>query len=525
MSAGNDFDVICIGAGMAGLTAGNLLTQKGYKVLIVERNPKVGGCSVNFTRKGFRFDTSIHFINGCKEGGMIYNILKLFDAHQEIDFIPLKEVIHWVDVQRGIDFHVPILLDDYVKTLTSLFPHEEKGIQAFYRDYSKVVRWLMDYVRKESFFAKFKHFFVHLPTSIRFIRAAYKPIASILNNYVQDPALREAMTALSTSFGLFPDEMSALNFLMAEMSYRFEGAFYPKGGAGTFSQKLASIFLKHGGTLLLRHEAVSVEIENDIVKRLILKDPNQVEKSYTARYYIISSDVTTFAMKLCPPHTLPTAYLSKIAQRIPSYSNVIVFLGLNLDLKAYGITDYELWRFGGTEKTPENIDRIIQTRDYSKLPIENIAIYSNIDPSCCPSGKSLLSAIYYTTYDPFKEFLTSDGKRSPQYVKEKERIKDQFLSWISDALAIHDLAEAVEVYEVATPLTIQKFTGNRNGANLGWRQTADQLMKDPLKAETPLKNVFLAGQWTFPAGGVASVMMSGYIASETIDKKNSSSRS
>ena len=43
-------------------------------------------------------------------------------------------------------------------------------------------------------------------------------------------------------------------------------------------------------------------------------------------------------------------------------------------------------------------------------------------------------------------------------------------------------------------------------------------MKDPINAQTPIKNVVLAGQWTFPGGGVASVMLSGYIASENIIK-------
>jgi phytoene dehydrogenase-like protein len=39
-----DFDVIVIGAGVGGLTCGALLAQRGLKVLVAEKNRKVGGC-------------------------------------------------------------------------------------------------------------------------------------------------------------------------------------------------------------------------------------------------------------------------------------------------------------------------------------------------------------------------------------------------------------------------------------------------------------------------------------------------
>ncbi len=38
----SDADVIIIGAGMAGLTCGCLLAEKGLKVLMIEKNQKVG---------------------------------------------------------------------------------------------------------------------------------------------------------------------------------------------------------------------------------------------------------------------------------------------------------------------------------------------------------------------------------------------------------------------------------------------------------------------------------------------------
>ena len=45
-----DFDVIIIGAGVAGLTCGCLLAKRNLEVLNVEKNQKVSGCSTSFER-------------------------------------------------------------------------------------------------------------------------------------------------------------------------------------------------------------------------------------------------------------------------------------------------------------------------------------------------------------------------------------------------------------------------------------------------------------------------------------------
>jgi len=53
--------VVCIGAGPAGLTAAYLLTQKGYDVTVLEKDPEyVGGISRTVRYKGFCFDIGGH---------------------------------------------------------------------------------------------------------------------------------------------------------------------------------------------------------------------------------------------------------------------------------------------------------------------------------------------------------------------------------------------------------------------------------------------------------------------------------
>jgi len=51
------YDVVVIGAGMAGLTAAALLVKEGKSVLILERNYLPGGCSSSYFRKGYIFES------------------------------------------------------------------------------------------------------------------------------------------------------------------------------------------------------------------------------------------------------------------------------------------------------------------------------------------------------------------------------------------------------------------------------------------------------------------------------------
>ena len=71
------YDVIIIGSGMSGLTAGVLLARHGKKVLIIEKHFKAGGWTHTFKRNNYEWDVGIHYI------GEVHSkrspIRKLFD--------------------------------------------------------------------------------------------------------------------------------------------------------------------------------------------------------------------------------------------------------------------------------------------------------------------------------------------------------------------------------------------------------------------------------------------------------------
>ncbi|MHA2473796.1 MAG: phytoene desaturase family protein [Promethearchaeota archaeon] len=511
-----EFDAVVIGAGVSGLISGNLLANKGYKTAIVEKNSRVGGCCVNIERGNFTFDSGVHFINSAGKGGPIDKIISEFMDFDDFEFIPLKEFVHWIDLKNNIDFVVPMDLDEYISLLAKYFPDEREGIKNFFRDYEKIVRFLLDMGEQESSGKMVAFLMKNLRTTMKFLKTSKSNVKEIIEGYVKDEIAKETMYYLVTSLAMFPDDFTALVYLLMEFTIRLAGAYYIRGGGGLFTKKLGETFTKNNGYLLLNTEAILFDVSGKSVRTLLVRNEMGKETKLTAKQFIVASDAKFFATKLCPTGTLPSKYVNKILEKRPSNSSVTLFLGLDIDLKDYGIKDYEIWIYSRNPNTTENVNQCVNNHNFSNMPLEIISIYSNIDETCCPEGKSVLTITYPSYYKAWSEFLDADGKRLNSYEKEKQKITRYFIELLSKSLNISDLADHVEIAELATPLTYIETTSNFGGSHLGWEAKAETFMKDRLMQGTPLKNVRLAGQWVFPGGGITTVTMSGYAAARSV---------
>ena len=71
------------------------------------------------------------------------------------------------------------------------------------------------------------------------------------------------------------------------------------------------------------------------------------------------------------------------------------------------------------------------------------------------------------------------------------------------------LTKAIEVKEIGTPLTNVRYTRNYRGAIYGWDQTVDNSGQNRVPNKTPIKNLYLAGAWSYPGHGYGGVIASG----------------
>jgi phytoene dehydrogenase-like protein len=67
-------EVIIIGAGLSGLSAGCYLRMNGYNTSIFEMHSNTGGVCTGWKRKEYTFDGAMHWLVGTKPGSSFYKI-------------------------------------------------------------------------------------------------------------------------------------------------------------------------------------------------------------------------------------------------------------------------------------------------------------------------------------------------------------------------------------------------------------------------------------------------------------------
>jgi phytoene dehydrogenase-like protein len=77
----------------------------------------------------------------------------------------------------------------------------------------------------------------------------------------------------------------------------------------------------------------------------------------------------------------------------------------------------------------------------------------------------------------------------------------------------------IEVVDIATPATVERYTGNWRGSMEGWLLTPATGFKS-LPAILPgLKDFYMAGQWLSPGGGLPSGVLTGRSVARRICRK------
>jgi phytoene dehydrogenase-like protein len=493
--------------------------KQGRRVLLLDKHSVPGGYTTNFERKGFRFDASNHFVGGGEPGGMAYETLAKIGAEKRVEFLTHGDFGFIVDEARGIEYRPSWKLDEYVDRLAELFPQEASGIRAFYEKYESLINGLFTHLATQSEENQERGGGITKAME-EYLGLTGKSAKDLMDEYISDPELMGMMAGvMGGSLGVTYEELDATIFVMGEIASRMGGGFthYPKGGSGTMTRTLADLFQENGGTLLLNREVTKITFSNGLADGIVAKEKKR-HISARGRCIVAACDLTTLVNRLCPEGTFPPDYVKSVNQRVPGRSCVMLFAGLDIDLRERGITAFEFVRTWGKALTPELLEEISREGDFSKAPSAHVAIYSNLDPSCCPPGKSLITTMDMTDPEIFERSLDPGRKRGKAYKELKQRITAQLLEKAARALGIPDLESHVEVLEVATPITLERYTGNRGGSFVGWKWSAEQAADGHFSQESPIGNLFLCGHWVSPGGGVNFVMASGVNAGEIADE-------
>jgi len=460
------YDVIIIGAGISGLVAGAYLAKRGLKVLIAEKNAVVGGCYSSFRRNGFIFDAGAQLIGSCGGSNALGSILEGIGVR--VDFIKLKttDLIHFPNETVSIDGE-PEKFKAYLK---KRFKTENDSIESFLELLSGAEGDLkVLYVMK------------------RYSDMTYQ---KLLDKFFKEKILKSIFSAQTGDAGLPPERLSAVAGILLLKSYIIDGAYYPKGSSQALSNGIADAFKRSGGQLLLRSEVKKILTKGNSVKGVMVND-----SEILSDFAIIASDIRRAYTKLLEPDNvgLGQKFHNKLIDFKTGGSCVILYLGVS---KAADLKGKNGWYCPSYDIN----------RDFNKMI--NVHIPTNYDRSLSKGGDSIVVPTFAFTYD-------DDRKAGREEFKAK--LTEKLLSRLEERIPA--LKKNILTKEIATPLTIERYTFNSRGSLYGWAQSPDQMHKNCFPINSPLKGLFHAGHWTLPGGGVVAVATSAVNAANRILKK------
>jgi prolycopene isomerase len=97
---------------------------------------------------------------------------------------------------------------------------------------------------------------------------------------------------------------------------------------------------------------------------------------------------------------------------------------------------------------------------------------------------------------------------------DKRRFAEKML--VAAERVVPGFREAVDTMEIGSPATFERYTSNTAGALYGFEATKEVYGEAKVPNGTYLKNLFQAGHWCKPGGGIWNVMECGYTAAQMI---------
>lgn len=508
------YDVVVIGSGVGGLTAGALLSKAGLSVCVLEKEPHSGGYLAGFRRKDFRFDTAIHWLNQYRKNGMVF---KIFDVigNDYPKAVPQKRIRRY----KGDDYEYLLTNnpDELKQQWQKEFPGDAKGIERFFKAAKKVGEAFDKFghvFRSEetmSFWERLRNkrklirFGMYFIPHLRY--AGDKGIQKGLSKYFKNEKLHKVFSADSELLScLVPIGWAYINDYQSP----------PPGGGQVITEWLEHMINYYGQETHFRYEVKQVLIENNKAHGVLCKRNNK-EYKIESNYVIAACDAPALYEKMLPVSAIPAKLKSKLHSAELYSSSVTISIALDCPVEELGFN--EEFIHISSANVPR-ADHISGNPDHTEI---SILAPSFRDPSLAPEGNGTL-ILFMPAYMEFeKQWRTEkDGNgnlvRGTAYKELKQDIAIRLIERVEKIVA-PGLQKHILFYDIATPVTHWRYTGNTGGSMMATKPNRPNMVNKVATYHTPVKNLLIGGHWAELGGGVPIAAKAGANAALIILKE------
>lgn len=503
-------DVIIIGSGMAGMSAGSALARYGKKVLILEQHYLPGGYTHMFTRKGFSWDAGTHAIGQMHKKTLPKKMLDWL-TDDKVEWVSLGKNYDKLYLANGKEFDYSSDFKEYRNSLYERFPNEKEAIKKYF-NYCRNTNLKCTVYFLKNLFPHSLHNLLKMPYDKMTTSIFSKTTKQVLDELGMSTDLQRILTANWGYYGNIPSESSwALHALV--VWHFISGASYPKGGSKVFAQSLLEAILSRGGEVYCQAK----------VNNILVKDGTAIgvemeggEKIY-ANHIISATAAKVTAGKLLPEEYQKTEWAKSILKQKESPSYIELNMGFDVDISKFGADSKNHWIFADDNLELKYWNLLDKN---SRPPILYISFPSIKDPSHATTGDKVRHAaecITFVEWDLFAKWEKTQYKnREEAYEKFKQEISERMIAELSRKFP--EMMKHLAYFELSTPLTAEHFVNVTKGAIYGLDGTPERFTCKELTPVTPVKNLYLSGVDTL-ATGIVGAMNSGVMSASHVDRR------
>lgn len=468
------FDVVVVGAGMAGLSAAAFLADAGQRVLVVDANSRPGGLLAELPLPGFHISAGVHNVTQAFDDGPAgEGMLAAAARHLRLDGVEWLPVDPTYEVRYPeARYRVPVGRDAWIEAFARQHPGRESALSDLLGLCEKVAVQFgrLPIVPDPASLARIPR---EAPLVLRYLTAN---TLDVLQGRLGDRRLARAVSSLCEPYlDLPPARASFVVWAIMTTSY-ITGTYHCQGGLQTLADAFVDAIERRGGTLALGTALTSIQSHDRRVSGVCGQD------------WQVSTPVVVMAMdprrlpRLVGPDVLPRRYRRRLENTEPSPPFLAVYLATEAPIDPEA-TVYEAFH--------------IRSESITLAPGDLLGVHvpTLVDPTQAPPGQHLVElvcAVDEEAEDPFT----------------------QATDMIDRAHQIHpELADRMVPLDpnAPTPYAIRRFS-----APYGWACTPMGASLGRLAHTTPLEGMYLAGQWTLPGHGIPQVVASGAQTSRII---------
>jgi phytoene desaturase len=500
-----------IGGGLGGLAAACTLAGRGYDVVLFEASPWLGGKACQLSEAGFRFDMGPTILT-------IPNVLRRVFGEagrrldDYLDLVKLDPQWRCFFTDGGVldltadEQQMSAALDGFAPGSAAGYRHFLKLAERLNRISDRFFFWksiggIADMIDlKQGMSAK-------MLADVMAMRMG-RSVAGTVRKYVPDARVCQMLDHFTQYVGSSPYGSPAVLCGIAHMQTE-DGVWYPRGGTRAVPEALAKLAGELG-----------VELRpGTSVKRLLLDDKQATvtgvelesgERVELAAVVSNADSVRTHRELVNGTAPKVVAKFDKRRTYEPACSGVVLYLGLN---KGY---DHLLHHdFVFSRDPEEEFDFIYHKGEPAPDPTCYLAATARTEPETAPPGGEALYVLVHTPYlRPHHDW----AKMFPEY-------RRVILDKLKTTGKMPDLESRIVFEKHLTPQDIHDRYRVLDGAIYGLASHGKWLGAfKPANRSPDLAGLYLAGGAAHPGPGMPMVLMSGWIAADTLDQDRAAPR-